>query len=260
MSRVDATVDRLEQLVEQHEAAGKLKLPSEVELSAQLGVSRATIRDALSRLAAAGRVERRRGRGTVVISHASGAIRYPVNVVNSFSGVLDASGVSYRLREFSVVHVPVDKEMHAALQVDPDEDVFEVRRIYAIDAQPTAYLCHVLPPTILDQPLAVDQIRADIVPFLEEVHRLTVRVTSAITAEEATPTLAAKLNMEQGRPLLVMYTRIREETGATVALGALAFNPAVVTLGVEAIQHLNTRATDDGPPIGWLRGRAEANQ
>ena len=40
------------------------KLPNEVELSAQLGVSRATLREAIRTLAARGVLEVRRGRGT----------------------------------------------------------------------------------------------------------------------------------------------------------------------------------------------------
>ena len=42
------------------------KLPNEVELSAQLGVSRATLREAVRTLAARGVLEVRRGRGTFV--------------------------------------------------------------------------------------------------------------------------------------------------------------------------------------------------
>ena len=42
------------------------KLPNEVELSAQLGVSRATLREAIRTLAARGVLEVRRGRGTFV--------------------------------------------------------------------------------------------------------------------------------------------------------------------------------------------------
>ena len=42
------------------------KLPNEVELSQQLGVSRATLREAIRELAARGVLEVRRGRGTFV--------------------------------------------------------------------------------------------------------------------------------------------------------------------------------------------------
>ena len=47
------------------------KLPNEVELSAQLGVSRATLREALRALLVQGVVEVRRGRGTFVTQKAA---------------------------------------------------------------------------------------------------------------------------------------------------------------------------------------------
>ena len=47
------------------------KLPNEVELSAQLGVSRATLREALRALLVQGVVEVRRGRGTFVTQRAA---------------------------------------------------------------------------------------------------------------------------------------------------------------------------------------------
>lgn len=52
-------------VVEKQIAAGE-KLPNELELSAQMGVSRATLREALRMLAAQGVLEVRRGKGTFV--------------------------------------------------------------------------------------------------------------------------------------------------------------------------------------------------
>lgn len=257
MSLVDATIANLVEILERHEAAGEHKLPSELELSAQLGVSRATVRDALGRLEASGRVERKRGRGTLIVNQRSAAVRYPVNRITSFSSFLQASGVPHQMREFIIAAAPADEETREALRVNADSHVYEVRRVYAIRNEPAAYVCHLLPPAVGGQPLAVDQLSGDIVSFLERVHGLTVRVSSAITAEEATATLAEKLHMDVGRPLLVMYTRIRDSGGATVALGALAFKPTVVALGVEAIEHL-TATTEDGLAIGWLGNHLEA--
>ena len=62
-----------EQLYNQIVAEGQLKpgdkLPNEVELSRQLGVSRATLREALRDLTVQGVLEVRRGKGTFVSSH-----------------------------------------------------------------------------------------------------------------------------------------------------------------------------------------------
>ena len=71
-SLVQRTADRL---YSQITAEGRLgpgdKLPNEVELSRQLGVSRATLREAIRTLTAQGVLEVRRGKGTFVASRAA---------------------------------------------------------------------------------------------------------------------------------------------------------------------------------------------
>ena len=71
-SLTQRTADRL---YSQITAEGRLgpgdKLPNEVELSRQLGVSRATLREAIRTLTAQGVLEVRRGKGTFVASRAA---------------------------------------------------------------------------------------------------------------------------------------------------------------------------------------------
>lgn len=63
----EQTSDRLyERIVDEHRYAPGSKLPNENELSAELGVSRTTLREAISFLAAQGVLEIRRGKGTYI--------------------------------------------------------------------------------------------------------------------------------------------------------------------------------------------------
>lgn len=63
----EQTSDRLyERIVDEHRYAPGSKLPNENELSVELGVSRTTLREAISFLAAQGVLEIRRGKGTYV--------------------------------------------------------------------------------------------------------------------------------------------------------------------------------------------------
>ena len=57
------------QIVVEKQLAPGEKLPNEVELASRLGVSRATLREALRELSAQGVLEVRRGKGTFVSSH-----------------------------------------------------------------------------------------------------------------------------------------------------------------------------------------------
>ena len=73
MKRQNLSQRTAEQLYNQIVAEGQLgpgdKLPNEVELARQLGVSRATLREALRDLSVQGVLEVRRGKGTFVSSH-----------------------------------------------------------------------------------------------------------------------------------------------------------------------------------------------
>lgn len=64
----EKTSDRLyEMIVDEHRYMPGSKLPNENELSGELGVSRTTLREAISFLAAQGVLEIRRGKGTFVV-------------------------------------------------------------------------------------------------------------------------------------------------------------------------------------------------
>jgi GntR family transcriptional repressor for pyruvate dehydrogenase complex len=64
----------LERVLQQGQLPAGARLPSERELAAQLGVSRASIREAIHELTLKGRLERRPGRGTVVVSADGGGL------------------------------------------------------------------------------------------------------------------------------------------------------------------------------------------
>ena len=71
-SLVQRTADRLySQITAEGRVGPGDKLPNEVELSRQLGVSRATLREAIRTLTAQGVLEVRRGKGTFVASRAA---------------------------------------------------------------------------------------------------------------------------------------------------------------------------------------------
>ncbi|WP_457967873.1 UTRA domain-containing protein [Arthrobacter sp. D1-29] len=202
------------------------------------------------------------------------AIRYPANIIGSFADFLRESGVDHKLLEFSVTHMELEEDIVRLFDKDKfDKDNmsnsgFRSIRCYSLGGVPAALLYHLLPATIQGSPLHVEKLRGDIVPFLEAVHHVQIdSVTSAITAEEASEDVARQLGLKIGSAVLVMYTRVIDSEGATLALGALAFNPAVVTLGVEALEHV-TAGGQLQFPTGWLQrnvtarspGRRETNE
>jgi GntR family transcriptional repressor for pyruvate dehydrogenase complex len=70
----DALSSMLEKVLLQGQVPAGARLPSERELAAQLGVSRASVREAIHELLLKGLVERRPGRGTVVVNADGGGL------------------------------------------------------------------------------------------------------------------------------------------------------------------------------------------
>ena len=122
------------------------RLPSEAELAEALQVSRASLRSALSRLAADGLITRRQGDGTYITPHLDSAAA-------SLSGMLDF----WRLVEdngrrpaIKVLHVEERTATTAeqeALGLAPAAGVIALRRLYTADDEPFIVADNTLPAT-----------------------------------------------------------------------------------------------------------------
>jgi GntR family transcriptional regulator len=239
-TKIDETVQALAGMIDQHRRRGQKKLPIESILCSELAVSRYTLREALSRLEAAGEISRRRGQGTLVLEPkghwplgADGG--FPANVVLSLSEFLSNRGVDYRVRELRILHEAAWPDAASALGLDVGAPIYHATRLYEVDHVATAYLEHVLPTHIKGQEVHIHALTEGVTTFLERVENLEIaHVDSTITAERADPSVARRLYIEEGSPLLVMYTRIFTVDETVIALGRLVFRPELLSLSVTA--------------------------
>jgi GntR family transcriptional repressor for pyruvate dehydrogenase complex len=114
---VDATADRIRQMI----FAGEIKpgelLPSRKELAAQFGVGIATIHEAVKSLDAVGLVESRPGKGTWVSQNALQSVIHPEMILNRF-GPIDVRSV-YEARmalELSLAELAAQKATRAEIE------------------------------------------------------------------------------------------------------------------------------------------------
>ena len=120
------------------------RLPAEVDLAAELGVSRTVIRDALSEMERAGYVERVRGIGTVV-NRAVLSLRsrldqkleyYPL--IRSFGSYPHADGIQ-------VFPIRAGEELARDLEIEPGDDVICIKKRILADTTPVIYSIDYLP-------------------------------------------------------------------------------------------------------------------
>ena len=127
-----------EQLSEQI-ASGELhtgeRLPPERDLARDLDVSRMTVRQALSSLAARGLVERGVGRGTFV---ASRKVEHDLTRVAGFSEQLTRQGLEPGAKIIDVSETPAGWRISAALEIAPKAPVVRIQRLRLADGVPMA--------------------------------------------------------------------------------------------------------------------------
>ena len=120
------------------------RLPAEVDLAAELGVSRTVIRDALSEMERAGYIERVRGIGTVVNRTVLGLRSrldqkleyYPL--IRSFGSYPHADGIQ-------IYPVRAGEELARDLAIEPGDDVICIKKRILADTTPVIYSIDYLP-------------------------------------------------------------------------------------------------------------------
>jgi len=176
------------------------QLPTEDELGAQFGVSKATVRQALRDLAQAGLVRREQGRGTFVAEH---RVQFGPRQLNSFTEEMRDFGLQSESRVLSQTVEAAGGELVDQLRVAERSPVFRLLRLRLAGGEPmglqTVYIPCEFAPSLFD----TDFGSASLYETLERVHGLTLdhaiqkHFAVAISREEA-----ALLNVAEGVPAL----------------------------------------------------------
>jgi GntR family transcriptional regulator len=110
-------------------------LPSERELCDMFGVSRITIRRAISDLEHEGVLFRIQGKGAFVNA---AKIHQPLTHVSSFTHDMNGRQMKPGARILAMERIPAGMLIAAKLGVSPDEDVFMMKRLRLADEEPMA--------------------------------------------------------------------------------------------------------------------------
>lgn len=119
------------------------RLPSEPELARRLGVSRATIRQAVTELEEAGFVRRRQGSGTYVTGQAT-QLRNHLNVNSGVTDLIAAAGWTPGTADVVLEQRAATREESGALGIDRGSAVAVVRRTRLADGKPVVAVEDVL--------------------------------------------------------------------------------------------------------------------
>lgn len=125
------------------------RLPSEPELARRLGVSRATLREAMRSFEGQGMIRRRQGVGTFVIGKVP-VLDSGLEVLESIETIAQRKGLPVKMGELDIKQTPADTSQAKALQVAVKTPLTRVSRVIYTNSRPIAYLIDILPTDILD--------------------------------------------------------------------------------------------------------------
>lgn len=188
----------LRELIERAEYREGGLLPDEVSLSRSLGISRNTLRSAIGRLVAEGRLERKAGVGTRVIEP---KVHSGIGAWHSFTREMEAKGIRVESHSLSARVLPAPAEAARALQLDPDSEVLCLDRVRGWEGQPEVHFRSYFHPR-----LALTN-RDDFSQPLYELIRERCSIVADQSIEELTAVaadrrLARLLGVKIGAPLL----------------------------------------------------------
>ncbi len=176
-------------------------IPSEPELQEIYGVSRATIRQALSELVMEGLLIRKQGKGTFV---APPKIVEPLPRLLSFTEEMRAVGLepSTRSTKVEVVQTP-PRRARETLRLSADEPFLRIERVRCANGQPVVLLVSYLPVSLGVDPR--EDFSGSLYELLEGKYGIrlgeAVQIIEAGVADEHT---AAELGIEEGEPVLII--------------------------------------------------------
>jgi len=203
--------EQLESAIARGEWEAGERIPTEEDLCSTYGLSRPTVRQAISTLVDKGLLVRKRGVGTQVLP--SRVTRQVA--LSSLHSDLAASGHRPRTKVLLLEVIPASGEVLEVLHTQPGAEVWHVRRLRFDGAAPLAIMENWIPRDVVDLTLeALTQ--GSLYELLRESGVHLKIAHQRISAQEATADQAELLTVPKRFPLLRMERTAFDSTGRVV--------------------------------------------
>jgi GntR family transcriptional regulator len=146
LSRMGRLVEALGRMIAETEPGDRL--PSEPELARQLGVSRATLREAMRTFETQGMIHRRQGAGTFVV-HPSQVIESGLEILESIETLARRIELPVAMGELRTEHRPATPEEAKGLSLEAGTQILCLTRPILAEGHPVAYLVDIMPDDLL---------------------------------------------------------------------------------------------------------------
>jgi GntR family transcriptional regulator len=200
------------------------RLPSEPQLAKKLGVSRATLREAMRTFETQGLIRRRQGAGTFVVGQVP-VLDSGLEVLESLDTMARRLNLAVTISDLYVEPVYADQELAEGLKLPLASRLVSVRRVIRAEGRPVAYLTDTLPENFLKPEDLPGNFNGSVLDFL--IGRGTPLTISraAISAIGATAEVARVLEIQREDVLLKFTSQLYIADGTVVDYTVSNFIP-----------------------------------
>lgn len=187
--------------IESGALAGSQRLPGETELAQRYGVTRMTVRQAMTSLVNDGLVVRRRGVGTFVARNA--AQRRNMSRLTGFTEDMVGDGRQVDSRVIAQRIEPVEPELADTLELGADTFVVFIERVRSVDGIPVILQRSWIPNHRCPDLWQEELIDGSLYATLRDRYGIDLRrADQRLAAVTASAELAQPLDVAEGAPLL----------------------------------------------------------
>jgi GntR family transcriptional regulator len=200
------------------------KLLSEPRLAEELGVSRATLREAMRTFETQGLIRRRQGSGTFVVGRVP-VLDSGLEVLESIESMAKKLGLEISVSGLQVESVLADPEHAIGLGVPLASRLTRVRRVIRADGRAVAYLVDTLTEETFKADHLPDSFKGSVLDFLLKRGDALNVSRAAISAANATADVAKALEIQRGDVLLQFISQLYTSAGRVVDYSTSHFIP-----------------------------------
>jgi len=203
----DLVADTLREAIADGRLVPGQRLPAEPQLAEQLGVSRATLRQALSLLTQEGLLVRQQGLGTFISALPRSVLRGNLTELMSTTQMIREQGYQPGIAGCRVELKVVEHWIGELFDLPQDSRFLHISRTRLANGHPAVYSDEYLPESLLGSDATSLQESAEDWSLYERLHQAGVEVafaTCKVVPTVANEALASHLRVKVGHPLLLL--------------------------------------------------------
>jgi GntR family transcriptional regulator len=200
------------------------RLMSEPDLAKQMGVSRATLREAMRTFETQGLIRRRQGSGTYVVGKFQ-VIEAGLEVLESIETMARRMNLEVSVSDLHIEQMDADGTVADGLCVEEGTRYVRVRRVMRADGRPVSYLVDSLPVDTIKLDDLTNEFRGSVLDYLIG-SGVDLQVSrAAISATNAVAEVAKALEIQRDDVLLRFVSQLYDGAGKVVDYSVSYFIP-----------------------------------